>query len=93
MQDSGVTSPRSSGCAGTGPSAETPRRGPTPGVDPFQAFIRGGENMKKPYVRPEVEEWSVAGLTQVGQTNPGDDVLPGDAYGKDGGSINPDGLG
>jgi hypothetical protein len=45
------------------------------------------------YQPPELEEFgSVSELTQVGQTNPGDDVLPGGARGRDSGSINPDGL-
>ena len=48
---------------------------------------------KREYSSPELEEFgSVADLTQVGQTKPGDDSLPGQAYGQDGGSINPDGL-
>ena len=45
---------------------------------------------KREYRAPELEEYgTVADLTQVGQTNPGDDTLPGGAKGKDGGSINP----
>jgi hypothetical protein len=48
---------------------------------------------KRDYTSPELEEFgTVADLTQVGQTNPGDDTLPGGAKGKDGGSVNPDGL-
>ena len=45
---------------------------------------------KRNYQRPELEEFgTVADMTQVGQTNPGDDVLPGGSKGKDGGSILP----
>lgn len=52
-----------------------------------------GNVTKREYSSPELEEFgSVADLTQVGQTKPGDDVLPGTARGKDSGSINPDGL-
>jgi hypothetical protein len=48
---------------------------------------------RREYHAPELRQWgSVADITQVGQTRPGDDVLPGDAKGKDGGSINPSGL-
>lgn len=48
---------------------------------------------KRSYQAPQVEEYgTVADLTQVGQTNPGDDTLPGQAQGKDGGSIYPPGL-
>ena len=47
---------------------------------------------KHEYRAPELEEYgTVADLTQVGQTQPGDDTLPGDAKGKDGGSITNDG--
>ena len=31
-------------------------------------------------------------LTRVGQTNPGQDVLPGQSRGRDGGSVYPGGL-
>ena len=49
---------------------------------------------KREYKTPEIEEFgTVADLTQVGQTVPGDDVLPGNARGRDEGSINPPGLG
>jgi hypothetical protein len=48
---------------------------------------------KREYATPELEDFgSVVDLTQVGQTNPGSDVLPGNSRGKDGGSINPPGL-
>lgn len=54
---------------------------------------RRGSNMSKDYKAPEFEEFgTVADLTQVGQTNPGDDVLPGNAQGMDGGSVSPPGL-
>jgi len=44
--------------------------------------------MSKDYTAPEFEEFgTVADLTQVGQTNPGDDGLPGQAQGMDGGSV------
>ena len=47
---------------------------------------------KREYRAPRLEEFgTVADLTQVGQTNPGDDTLPGNARGKDGGSITNDG--
>lgn len=45
------------------------------------------------YSTPRLKRWgTVADITLVGQTNPGDDVLPGGARGRDGGSINPPGL-
>jgi hypothetical protein len=47
---------------------------------------------KKPYAKPRIEEWTIAGLTQVGQTNPGNDSLPLGARGQQMGSINPPGL-
>lgn len=48
---------------------------------------------KKAYKAPVLDKFgTIVELTHVGQTNPGDDVLPGNAKGKDGGSINPDGL-
>jgi len=48
--------------------------------------------MKKPYEEPKVEEWTVAELTQVGQTKPGNDTLPDGTKGKEDGSVYPDGL-
>ena len=49
---------------------------------------------RREYRAPELRQWgSVADITQVGQSTPGDDTLPGDAKGKDGGSVYPDGLG
>jgi hypothetical protein len=48
--------------------------------------------MKKPYERPRIEEWTIAGLTHVGQTKPGDDTLPDGAKGKEDGSVYPGGL-
>ena len=49
---------------------------------------------KREYTPPELEEFgTVTDLTQVGQSNPGDDTLPGKAQGQDGGSVNPRGLG
>ena len=48
---------------------------------------------KRQYRTPVLEELgTVRELTQVGQTNPADDTLPGPAKGKDGGSIMPPGL-
>ncbi len=56
--------------------------------------LEGSDMDKREYKAPELEEYgTVADLTQVGQTQPGDDTLPGDAKGKDGGSVNPGGLG
>jgi hypothetical protein len=48
--------------------------------------------MKKPYERPRIEEWTVASLTQVGQSRPGGDSLPDQARGQEDGSIFPGGL-
>jgi hypothetical protein len=49
---------------------------------------------RKAYEAPVLEDLgSARDLTRVGQTRPGDDVLPGDARGRDEGSINPGGLG
>ena len=49
--------------------------------------------MSKDYTAPELEEFgTVADLTQVGQTNPGDDTLTGNAQGQDSGSVNAPGL-
>lgn len=43
---------------------------------------------KREYVSPEFEEYgTVTDVTLVGQTIPGDDVLPGTSRGRDGGSI------
>jgi hypothetical protein len=42
---------------------------------------------KKVYETPLIEEWTIAGLTQVGQTNPGADTLPAGARGKEDGSV------
>ncbi|AXY40768.1 hypothetical protein [Halomonas sp. JS92-SW72] len=51
------------------------------------------ETTRRPYRAPELRQWgTVADITLVGQTNPGGDVLPGQAQGRDGGSINPPGL-
>jgi hypothetical protein len=48
---------------------------------------------RKEYHRPVLEDLGTAkDLIRVGQTHPGDDVLPDTAMGRDGGSINPDGL-
>jgi hypothetical protein len=51
------------------------------------------EMEKREYSSPKLEKFgTVADLTQVGQTNPGDDTLPGNSRGKDGGSVrNPGG--
>lgn len=49
---------------------------------------------KREYTSPELVEYgTVTNVTLVGLTRPGDDTLPGASRGKDGGSINPDGLG
>jgi hypothetical protein len=49
---------------------------------------------KREYGEPQVEDFgTVADLTQVGQTNPGDYFLPGQSRGNDGGSKLPGGLG
>lgn len=51
------------------------------------------QKSRAPYAPPALEEFgSVADLTRVGITNPGDDVLPGGAQGRDGGSVSPGGL-
>lgn len=47
---------------------------------------------KKTYQAPSIEEWTVASLTQVGQSVSGGDTLPYRAQGKDGGSVYPAGL-
>jgi hypothetical protein len=47
---------------------------------------------RKRYSTPRIEEWTIAGLTQVGQTREGGDILPGQARGNDNGSIHPPGL-
>ena len=48
---------------------------------------------RKAYASPGLSKWgTVADLTQVGQTNPGGDVLYDQAKGKEGGSIYPAGL-
>ena len=45
------------------------------------------------YEAPQLKRWgTVAELTKVGQTNPGDDVLPGNSRGRESGSRNPKGL-
>ena len=48
--------------------------------------------LKKPYAPPRIEEWTIAELTQVGQTNPGGDTLPAQSKGKESGSVYPGGL-
>ena len=46
------------------------------------------------YTAPVLTTWgTVADLTRVGQTNPGNDMLPGQARGQQFGSVNADGLG
>lgn len=51
------------------------------------------ETTRRPYRAPELRQWgTVADITLVGQTNPGGDLLPGQAEGRDGGSISPPGL-
>jgi hypothetical protein len=51
------------------------------------------DTSRKVYQTPVLEDLGTAkDLTKVGQTQPGDDTLPGQARGKDGGSINPGGL-
>lgn len=43
---------------------------------------------RREYVSPEFEEYgTVTDVTLVGQTSPGDDVLPGTSRGRDSGSI------
>lgn len=45
------------------------------------------------YTAPVLTTWgTVADLTRVGQTNPGNDMLPGQARGLQFGSVNADGL-
>ncbi|MBZ0329229.1 lasso RiPP family leader peptide-containing protein [Halomonas sp. ANAO-440] len=47
---------------------------------------------RRDYSAPKLNQWgTVADITQVGQTNAGNDTLPGQAQGRDGGSINPPG--
>jgi hypothetical protein len=48
---------------------------------------------KRPYRTPRIEEWTVAGLTQVGHTNPGDDTWPGNADKSGGSKCPPSGIG
>ncbi|WP_411795039.1 lasso RiPP family leader peptide-containing protein [Halomonas sp. A29] len=46
-------------------------------------------NVRREYSRPQLTRWgTVADLTLVGQTRPGGDVLPGQAQGRQGGSVN-----
>ncbi len=46
------------------------------------------DSVRKPYTSPRLRRWgSIAELTQVGQTNPGSDLLPGQARGRESGSI------
>lgn len=47
---------------------------------------------KKTYEPPTIEEWTVASLTQVGNSTSGGDTLPWRAKGNDGGSVYPAGL-
>lgn len=48
---------------------------------------------RREYSTPQLTLWgAVADITQVGQTRPGGDVLPGNAQGRDGGSIMAPGL-
>ncbi|APX92766.1 hypothetical protein BWR19_07385 [Halomonas sp. 1513] len=48
---------------------------------------------RRDYSAPQLSQWGkVSDMTQVGQTRPGGDVLPGNARGNDGGSIMPSGL-
>lgn len=48
---------------------------------------------RREYRAPQLSQWgAVADITQVGQTRPGGDVLPGNSEGRDGGSIMPPGL-
>ena len=47
---------------------------------------------KKTYEPPTIEEWTVASLTQVGDSTAGGDTLPWRAKGNDGGSVYPAGL-
>ena len=47
---------------------------------------------KKTYEPPTIEEWTVASLTQVGDSTSGGDTLPWRAKGNDGGSVYPAGL-
>lgn len=48
---------------------------------------------RKTYDSPKLIRWgTVADLTKVGQTNPGADMLPGQARGRESGSIFPPGL-
>lgn len=48
---------------------------------------------RREYSAPQLNKWgAVADITQVGQTRPGGDVLPGNSEGKDGGSIMAPGL-
>ncbi len=47
---------------------------------------------KKAYEPPTIEEWTVASLTQVGNSTAGGDTLPWRSKGNDGGSVYPAGL-
>lgn len=52
-----------------------------------------GSSVRQEYSAPQLKRWgTVADITLVGQTRPGGDVLPGQAEGREGGSINPPGL-
>lgn len=45
--------------------------------------------VRREYSSPQLTRWgTVADLTLVGQTRPGGDVLPGQAQGRQGGSVN-----
>ena len=59
-----------------------------------QGATAGDDMGKREYRTPEVQDYgTVSEVTEVGQTKPGADVLPGGAHGRDGGSISPPGLG
>ncbi|WP_160113351.1 lasso RiPP family leader peptide-containing protein [Halomonas desiderata] len=46
-------------------------------------------DVRREYSSPQLTRWgTVADLTLVGQTRPGGDVLPGQAQGRQGGSVN-----
>lgn len=48
---------------------------------------------KREYTTPVLTDYgTVSDVTLVGQTHPGDDLLPGRSEGRDGGSIHPSGL-
>lgn len=54
---------------------------------------QAGSSVRREYSAPQLKRWgTVADITLVGQTRPGGDILPGQAEGREGGSINPPGL-